>query len=269
MPNGYEGKVKLTVVGGLPTAVVTRQGLANLMVKDCLRARECGSNWQPKLVFSSNGQGVALAGSDTRFFAAMIAADLIHADGMSVVHASRLTSNPLPERVATTDFFHDAAEAAGEAGLRFFLLGSTREQNAAAEKEIRRLYPRVNIVGSYNGYFDESEDEEVCREIVSRGTDILWVALGKPRQEYWCVRNRARLMGVGWIKTCGGLYAFLSRDAPRAPRWMQAFGLEWLFRAFNDPKRLLWRYVTTNPYALYRLVRYTKDVPPKSHARGQ
>jgi len=246
-------------VGGFTTISCTRVDLANLLLEDCLKARELGRAWPPRLVFSSNGQGVALAGRSPQFMRTMAAADIVHADGMSVVFASRRTDAPLPERISTTDFFHDAARIAERVGLRFFMLGARDDQNEAAVAAIQKLYPRLNIVGRHDGYFSQDEDQAVCEKILASRADVVWIALGKPRQEEWCIRNRERLHGVGWLKTCGGLYAFLAGDVRRAPSWMQKLGLEWLFRLLDDPKRLAWRYLSTNPYALYRLLRYTRQ----------
>lgn len=254
---GFDGDPTTTVVGGLPTARVTRKQLAQIMVRDCIRARSQSPSPLPKLVFSSNGQGIALANSDPSFYDLMLSSSLIHADGQSVVIASRLTKAPLPERIATTDFFHDAASAAETAGLSFFFLGASETQNAAAVEEVRRQYPSLRIAGRRHGYFTASDDADICEEIVRSGTDVLWVALGKPLQEQWCLRNRSRLKSVGWIKTCGGLFAFLSGDASRAPIWMQRLGFEWLHRASKEPQRLLFRYLTTNPKSIYYLLRYT------------
>lgn len=244
-------------VGALTTISCTRAELAELLLEDSLKARDRGDSWLPKLVFSSNGQGVALAGRSPEFLRVMSEADVTHADGLPVVLASRMTAAPLPERISTTDFFHDAAQVAEPNGLRFFMLGATEKQNSAAVKAIRKMYPNLLIVGQHHGYFSEDEDEAVCAQIRETQPDVVWVALGKPRQEEWCLRNQERLAGVGWLKTCGGLYAFLAGDVPRAPQWMQNVGLEWLFRMLDDPKRLAWRYLTTNPYATYRLLRYT------------
>src|SRR5687767_8685751 len=116
-------------VGGFPTIRATREEFAALMVRDCIANRQ-KPHTLPKLVFSSNGQGISLAGTDPTFADAMSRADVIHADGMSVVIASRLlTKRPLPERICTTDFFHNAASAAVRSGLSFFLLGGTESQN--------------------------------------------------------------------------------------------------------------------------------------------
>lgn len=255
----------MALLGGFSTAAVTRRELAEIMVSDCLHVRVAPLYVPPKLVFSSNGQGLALAGTNPQFAHDMQQAEIIHADGMPVVIMSRVFGARLPERIATTDFFHDAAQAAIGAGLRFFFLGSSEDENRAAVEAVTRLYPELIVAGRHHGYFDDSDDEEICERIRESGTDVLWVALGKPRQERWAVKNRSRLSGVAWIKTCGGLYAFLSGRVTRSPRWMQRLGLEWLYRAAGEPTRLGWRYLTTNPYALYRLLRYSR---PGRHLDG-
>lgn len=252
-----DGQFSHSYVGGFETIACTRQELAGLMLKDCLQARIEGDSWRPKLVYSSNGQGISLAGRSTKFMEVMSQADIIHADGMPAVFASKQTESPLPERISTTDFFHDAARVAEAEGLRFFMLGATEAQNREAVEAIEAAYPHLNIVGRHHGYFDASEDEAICQKIRASEADVLWVALGKPRQEEWCLNNRERLSGVGWLKTCGGLYAFLAGDVKRAPVWMQRLGFEWLFRMCEDPRRLGWRYLTTNPYAMWRILTKT------------
>ena len=244
-------------VGGLPTFPITRRGLAEVMLQDCLEARRKGPKFTPRLVFSSNGQGVALAGRNRAFRDAMLQADIIHGDGQSVVFAIKLTRAPLPERVATTDFFHDAAKVAEESGLRFFILGGSESLNERAVAAIQSLYPAINICGSRHGYFSVEDEPQVCEEIRSSGTDVLWVGLGKPLQEFWSVRNRNRLGGVAWVKTCGGLYSFLVGDSPRAPEIMRRSGFEWLYRVWREPSRLILRYATTNPYSAYKLLTQT------------
>ena len=108
------------------------------MVNDCLESRR--KERLPKLVFSSNGQSISLAGSSPEFADAMNQADIIHADGMSVVLASRLLCRkPLPERIATTDFFHVAANSGELNGLRFYFLGGREEVNAKAYTRVKQL----------------------------------------------------------------------------------------------------------------------------------
>lgn len=249
-------------IGGLPTAAITAEEMAGQMVADCVLAREARTKGQPllpKLIFSSNGQGVSLANDNAAFHATMLEADIIHADGMSVVFASRLIGKPLPERIATTDFFHDAARAASLTGLRFFMLGASEVQSERACEAVKLAYPDLEIVGRRNGYFSQEEEADVCAQICASGADVLWIALGKPKQENFCVRNRELLRGVGWLKTCGGLYAFLAGEDKRAPKWMQSAGLEWAYRTFQDPRRLAWRYLTTNPRAFAAMLRSSRE----------
>lgn len=251
--------VKTTLVAGMHTIIATKNELAEIMVNDCLIARNSIVKPLPKVVFSSNGQGIALYGQSSKFREAMDQADIIHADGMSVVKGSRLwTKKALPERIPTTDFFHNAALAAEREGLKFYILGGSETQNQAVCKVINTLYPKLEIVGRRNGYFKEEDNDGICADIVASKADVLWVGLGKPLQEYWSVENRDKLKGVGWIKTCGGLYAFLTGDSRRAPEWMQNMGLEWLYRVMQDPGRLAIRYLTTNPYSFYRIWKYSK-----------
>jgi exopolysaccharide biosynthesis WecB/TagA/CpsF family protein len=243
-------------VGGIATACVSRQQLGGLMVGDCLAAR--GGHRAPRLVFASNGHAIAMAAMDDGFREAFGQADLIHADGEPVVVASRLlTSTPVPERSATTDFLFDAAAAAQEFGLKFYLLGSTEEVNTRAAEKLAKDYPGVTIVGRRNGYFRAEDEAAVCEEINASGADVLWVGLGVPKEYGFCTRNKARL-SVGWIVTCGGCFNFAAGDYVRAPEWMQKNGLEWLHRLLREPRRLFWRYLVTNPVAIAMLLFRTR-----------
>ena len=239
-------------VGGLRTACISRRQLGGLMVGDCLAAR--GGKRTPKLVFAANGHSVALAALNPQFRRQLEQADLIHADGAPIVFASRLlTRTPVPERSATTDFMFDAAHAAEQHGLKFFLLGSTEEINARCAENLRESHPGAAIAGRRNGYFSRDEEAAICEEINRSGADILWVGLGVPLEYEFCLRNKDRLK-VGWIVTCGGCFNFAAGDYVRAPQWMQKAGLEWLHRLWCEPKRLFWRYLVTNPIAVAMLL---------------
>jgi N-acetylglucosaminyldiphosphoundecaprenol N-acetyl-beta-D-mannosaminyltransferase len=245
-------------VGGLNTACLSRDGLARMMLQDCLDARS-NPQRQPKLVFASNGHAIALAAQDEAFRFTFEQADIIHADGQAAVFASRLTKTPIPERSATTDFIHDAAALAAEHGLRFFLLGATEEANAEAARILRETYPGLQIVGRRHGYFSEGEEDEICDEINLTQPDVIWVGLSVPLEYEFSVRNKTRLR-AGWLVTCGGCYNFVTGASQRAPRWMQATGLEWLFRLVLEPKRLFWRYAVTNPLAIFLLLTRTSSL---------
>lgn len=250
--DGY-GEITL---GGLRTACLSRDGMARMMVQDCLMARSNPLR-QPKLVFATNGHAIALAAQDEAFRFTFEQADIIHADGQAAVFASRLlTDTPIPERSATTDFIHDAAKIAAQTGLRFFLLGATEEANAEAARILAQTYPGLQIVGRHHGYFSELDEDELCDDINLTQPDVIWVGLSVPREYEFSVRNRSRLR-AGWLVTCGGCFNFVTGAYSRAPAWMQAAGLEWLYRLAREPRRLFWRYAVTNPIAFFYLLTRT------------
>lgn len=254
-----QAEAKIVVVGGIPTARAGRRELANLMVADCAAAR-AGDLRTPRVLMSSNGSVIARYHRDPGFREIIRQADLIDADGQPLVLASRLfTSTPLSERVATTDFIHDAAAAAASNGIRFYFLGARPGVAQTASDRLRLLHPGLQIAGSRDGYFAKEQEGDVCQEIVSLRTDVLWVGLGSPVQENFVIRNRDKLGGLGWIKTCGGLFDHHSGSVRRAPKWMQNAGLEWLYRTAKEPVRLAPRYLRTNGPALYYLATATSN----------
>lgn len=249
------------IVGGIPTARISRAQLAAVMVEHVAAAR-AGELLAPKLMFSSNGSVIARYHVDKGFRALFDSADVIDPDGMPLVIASRiLCRKPLPERVATTDFILDACAAAQGAGIRFFFLGGIEGNARKAADSLVAAYPGLRIVGTRHGYFSETEEAGICDEIVGAGTDILWLGLGSPLQEQFAVRNRDRLKGLAWIKTCGGLFDHFTGQTKRAPIWMQNLGLEWLARTAQEPRRLAKRYLLSNPVAAYYLSTQTFDLP--------
>jgi exopolysaccharide biosynthesis WecB/TagA/CpsF family protein len=234
--------------------VANRIETARLMVDESLKRRGL---WRyPAYLTSTNGEVTyrcAVSASERSLF---LQADAIHADGMPHVFVSRLRCDiALPERVATSDLFDDVACEAQARGATMFLLGATEFSNATAARLVKTRFPGLKLVGHRSGFF-RNEDEEigVCGQIAELAPDILWVSMGVPREQRFVVRHRHRLTSVGVIKTSGGLFDFLAGFKPRAPVWMQDAGLEWVWRACLEPRRLGWRYLKTNPLALYLLL---------------
>ena len=243
-------------IGGLPIALINRADSAELMLDAALRRR--GSTLPPVIFTSANGQVLSMSARHPMVRKLFLAADLIHADGMPLVLVSRLFhKRPLPERVCTTDLFHDVARVAPSRGARMFLLGATKEVIDEAARRIRRLYPALDLAGHASGYMRRAEDEERVIELINAARpDILWLGLGIPAEQAFAVRNRNRLR-VGLIKTSGGLFDYISGKNARAPAWMQHAGLEWAFRTYLEPRRLAGRYLATNPHALFLLLTRT------------
>jgi N-acetylglucosaminyldiphosphoundecaprenol N-acetyl-beta-D-mannosaminyltransferase len=246
-------RIPTVMIGGLPIAVIDRVRSAELMADWAVARR--GSGQRPLYITSANGQVLSLCAADPAIRDLFLASPLIHADGMPLVFASRWKCRaPLPERVATTDLFHDVAKVAIARGVTFYMLGGTAEALRKAVANVRKLYPGLKLVGSRHGYFRPEEEDAIIADINTAQPDILWVAMGAPREQQFAVRNRERLTGVGVIKTSGGLFDFLSGERSRAPVWMQRASLEWLYRMLLEPRRLLVRYAVTNPHAAYLLL---------------
>jgi exopolysaccharide biosynthesis WecB/TagA/CpsF family protein len=246
--------VPTAAVGGLPIAAIDRRRSAELMVEIALARRAAAT--APAVITSANGQVISMCAADPAARELFLAADLIHADGMPLVFASRWKSRrPLPERVATTDLFHDVAAVAQARDASFYLLGGSRDVIATAVRKVREQYPRLRIAGFRHGYSRREGDEDaVIAGIEAARPEILWIGMGAPLELAFALRNRERLRHVGLIKTSGGLFDFLAQKNSRAPDWMQAAGLEWLYRLALEPRRLFLRYLTTNPHALYVLL---------------
>ena len=245
------GPVQTTRIASFDVATSSRQDLVDLAVADCHAARGMDAPGAPRLVFDINGQGVSMHATNASYRQALERADIIHADGGFVVTASRiLTKNPVAERSATTDMLLDLSERAAREGLTFYLLGGAEDVNARCADKLTELYPNLRIVGRRHGYFPEEEEEDIVAEINRCAPDILWVGLGKPKEQVFSVKWRDGLR-AGWLVTCGGCFNYVTGDYRRAPEWMQNANLEWLHRMLTNPRQLFWRYLTTTPHALF------------------
>jgi N-acetylglucosaminyldiphosphoundecaprenol N-acetyl-beta-D-mannosaminyltransferase len=241
-------------IGRLSIDAVDIRETAQAFVDYCQSAQRRSAE-RPIYSTSVNGQVISLCSRDRKLAEMFQSADSINADGQPLVFLSRyLCANPLPERVATTDLFPVVARLAANAGVTFYMLGGSEEVNRKAVEASLAAYPSLRIVGRRNGYFSPGEELAVVEEIARLRPDVLWISLGVPLEQQFCLRNLRALRGVGIVKTSGGLFDFLSLAKPRAPLWMQKIGMEWLFRMLQEPRRLFLRYLITNPHALLLMV---------------
>lgn len=246
-----------STIGGLPITALGKKASARLLVDTALQAR--GRSQRPYYSTSANGQVIALARNDAAFRELLTQADQIHPDGMPMVILSGVVSQvPLRERVATTDLIHDVATLSEADGVSFYFLGGTEEVNRAAVARMKQNYPNLVVAGARSGYFAPEDEAKIVEDIARLRPDILWIGLGVPLEQRFVARNIDRLKGVGVIKTSGGLFDFLSGRNSRAPRWMQAVGLEWVYRIILEPRRLLGRYLTTNFVAMWQIMRHSR-----------
>jgi N-acetylglucosaminyldiphosphoundecaprenol N-acetyl-beta-D-mannosaminyltransferase len=193
-------------------------------------------------------------------------ADLVTADGMAVVWASRLLRQPLPERVAGVDLMERLVERAAEAGYRLFLFGAREEVVRKAVEVFQSRYPTLQVAGYRNGYFRPEDESDIVEQIRSAQPDILLVALGTPAKEYWIARHLVE-MGVPICHGVGGGFDVVAGLVRRAPVWIQQAGLEWFWRTLQEPRRMWKRYLTTNTLFMLKLLRAWLETAHPGSAR--
>jgi N-acetylglucosaminyldiphosphoundecaprenol N-acetyl-beta-D-mannosaminyltransferase len=243
-----------TRIGGLDIVTASRRELAETLLADRRLVRD--DHRGARLVFDANGQALSLAARDPAYADALTAADVIHADGGFLVTLSRwIGTARIAERSATTDMIHDLAAACAATGLSFYLFGSSEAVNARCAERLVELYPGLRIAGRHHGYFAEDELDAIVADINAVKPDVVWIALGKPREQLLATRIGPKLFAA-WLVSCGGCFDFVVGKSTRAPLWMQRTNLEWLHRLCQDPKRLFWRYASTNPHALWVVLRH-------------
>jgi N-acetylglucosaminyldiphosphoundecaprenol N-acetyl-beta-D-mannosaminyltransferase len=181
-------------------------------------------------------------------------ADLVVADGMPLVWASRLQGTALPERVAGSDLVWSLTAEAALRDRSVFLLGGAPGACEAAEARLRSVYPGARFAGTYCppvGFErDEQEVERIRAVLASARPDIVYVALGFPKQERLIAYLRGELPST-WFLGVGYSLSFIAGHSSRAPTWMSRVGLEWLHRLSKEPRRLAKRYLVDDiPFAL-------------------
>ena len=204
-------------------------------------------------VFTPNSEIIYAAYKDSEFCNLINSADLLTADGIGVVYASRILDNPVPERAGGYDIACKVIERIAESGDRLYLFGGKPTVAEMAAENLKEKYPFLNIVGTRNGYFQPEENDSIISDINNSGADIVFVCLGSPKQEEWIFKNRDKLschvmMGIG-----GSLDVFAG-VAERAPQIWQKLGLEWLYRLKKEPKRF-WRMLALPKFAFTVLLK--------------
>ncbi|MGB9114627.1 WecB/TagA/CpsF family glycosyltransferase [Bradyrhizobium sp.] len=171
--------------------------------------------------------------------------DLIGIDGMGIVLAARLLGFHVKERVAGIDLFEEALATCATDGFRPFFLGATPEILARAVAAVRTRFPAIQFAGFRDGYFKQNQENEVVEEIRKSGADCLFIGMPTPRKERFLAAHRHNL-GVSFVMGVGGSFDVIAGHVNRAPSWIQNFGLEWLYRVYQEPRRMWWRYLRTN-----------------------
>jgi N-acetylglucosaminyldiphosphoundecaprenol N-acetyl-beta-D-mannosaminyltransferase len=204
----------------------------------------------PHYMVVVNAAKLAAANQNRELRESILNADLVTADGMAVVWASRLLGERLKQRVTGIDLFERLVGQAARTGASIYLLGATHESVSGLVKRFKLEHPNLRVGGWRNGYIESDETERVIDEIKRSEADLLFVAMGSPRQDLFIARN-LEATGVKFALGVGGAFDHLSGRSRRAPLWMQRSGLEWLYRLIREPRRLWRRYLVGNSIFLW------------------
>jgi N-acetylglucosaminyldiphosphoundecaprenol N-acetyl-beta-D-mannosaminyltransferase len=188
-------------------------------------------------IVTLNTFGLSLTLKNKEFKEIINKAELVTPDGFGILWLAKFLSSSLKERVTGIDLIYKICEIASKNSYSVFLLGARPKLAKKASEFLKKKFPQLVISGTCDGYFKEDENKKVVQVIKEKKTDILFVALGVPKQEIWLSENLKKT-GVYLGMGVGGSFDVLSGKVKRAPRWIQNAGLEWLYRTIQNPKKI-------------------------------
>jgi N-acetylglucosaminyldiphosphoundecaprenol N-acetyl-beta-D-mannosaminyltransferase len=237
-------------VWGLPFAPMTRAQAVEAVVN----LVELG---QPSYFITANAHYAMLSHAEPGLRAINERAAFVLADGAPLVWASRWKGTPVPERVAGSDLIFDLCQRAARDGYRIFFLGGEAGVAEQAAEALSGRYPGLRIVGTECPPFRELSPEEhaaMLDRIRAARPDLLFVAFGQPKGEYWIAKH-FRALAVPVCVQVGASLDFAAGRIPRAPRRLQKLGLEWAYRMWLEPSRLAPRYARNAWFLLNAVAR--------------
>ncbi|MBQ0043052.1 MAG: WecB/TagA/CpsF family glycosyltransferase, partial [Lachnospiraceae bacterium] len=205
-----------------------------------------------KYICFSNVHTTIMAGDDPEYMQVQRDAAYVFADGKPISKKQRGKGFSAAGRVAGPDFMGEMFKRGGN--IRHFFYGASEETIGKLQAELAKKYPELKVSGFISPPFrklTDSEDRAYVDAINSSGADILWVGLGAPKQEIWMHDHVGRVNAV--MMGVGAGFDFHAGTVKRAPKWMQKLSLEWLYRMFQDPRRLFKRYIVTNTKYMHRV----------------
>ena len=220
---------------------------------------------KPSFFITANLHYAMVSERDSRLKLVNALADFVVADGMPLVWASRLIGEPLPERVAGSDLIWRMCERAAVHGWRVFLFGGAPGIAEEAARNLVEKYANLVVAGTACPPFrnlTRAEEDALIAVIRDSRADVLLVALGQPKGELWLSRQYEKL-SIPVSVQIGASLDFVAGKVRRAPRWMQAVGLEWAYRLFQEPRRLLGRYLQNLLFLLRMLLTQTRRRYPR------
>ncbi len=217
-----------------------------------------------RTIYTPNTEIVMGAKDDHKLRELVNKGDLIVADGIGLIYASKIKKKPLKERVTGYYLSIKLLEIANENNYSLYLLGGKEGVAKTAAENIKNTYPNIRIAGyhhgyfkgSHNGYKNHEEEIKIIDNINSSNPDIIFVGLGFPKQENWIDVNKKNIKGKIIIGN-GGVMDILSGNTKPAPKIFEKLGLEWFYRLIKEPSRIKRQIVL--PKFMLKVI-FSKDV---------
>lgn len=206
-------------------------------------------------IVTANPEIVMYAQRDSDYMATLRTADYIIPDGIGIIMGAKLLKRPLPERVAGFDLLKDLLAVANREHLNVFFLGAKEEVVQKAVTNVKQAYPNLHVCGYHHGYFDE-KDEKVAEMVKEAEPDLVFVALGFPKQERW-IKNNFPQFHKGVFMGVGGSFDVLAGEVKRAPLIWRKLNLEWLYRLIKQPSR--WKRMAFLPLFMLKVFQTKKE----------
>ncbi len=176
-------------------------------------------------------------------------------DGGPIASLVQKRGNNNAKRTTGPDYLEEILKISAEKGWKHYFYGSTEETINKLKIMLEEKYNGVQVVGMYSPPFRElttEEEERIIAEINEAQPDFIWVGLGAPKQEVWMAEHQGKVKG--FMVGVGAAFDYMVGNISRAPEWMQNHNLEWLYRLLQDPKRLFYRYLYTNPKFIWHAI---------------
>ena len=212
----------------------------------------------PAVVAHANVHTLNLAVEDPAYLEALRSADMVLNDGKGVMLGARLLGERFPTDLNGNYFTPLVVERAAQREWPVYLLGAKPGVPEKLTETLLVRYPGLHIVGARDGYFSAADEDQVVAAIRESGAGLLLVGMGNPHQERFLHRHLAATgarLGIG----VGAYFDFQTGEVARAPTWMNRYGLEWVFRLAQEPKRMWRRYLVGNPAFITRVVRQRRS----------
>jgi N-acetylglucosaminyldiphosphoundecaprenol N-acetyl-beta-D-mannosaminyltransferase len=193
---------------------------------------------RPHCIFAVNPEKNFSVPKDPSVYDTFKSADLLIPDGIGVVIALRILYGIKLSRITGVELMHSICELSARKGYKVFIYGAREEVNKSAAERLCVLYPGLTIAGRANGYIEKETMDNLVQQINASGAQILFLALGSPRQEKWFAAYKHSLENIRVCQGISGTLDTIVGNVPRAPEVWQRIGLEWLYRLLSDPRRI-------------------------------